>query len=74
MAGDMVLTADAKIIFQTVGFEPLLRILAGESIDYTRQVPVRKWQRRRSATHANPNPLRRCHARSQMAHDLAPVI
>jgi DNA-binding CsgD family transcriptional regulator len=37
----MILTADAKIVFQTTGLESLLRILAGEPGNYTRYVPAR---------------------------------
>ncbi|MGI8568493.1 MAG: helix-turn-helix transcriptional regulator [Methylocella sp.] len=36
----MILTPDAKLVFQTTGLEFLLRILAGEPADYTRYVPV----------------------------------
>lgn len=36
----MILTADANIVFQTVGLEQLLRILAGAPGNYTRYVPV----------------------------------
>ena len=38
--GQLILTADAKLVFQTPGLEPLLRILAGEPTNYTRYVPV----------------------------------
>src|ERR1700732_4207221 len=40
MGGEMILTSDAKIVFQTEGFERLLRILAGEPGNYTRYVPA----------------------------------
>ncbi|MGH6836801.1 MAG: helix-turn-helix transcriptional regulator [Methylocella sp.] len=40
-SGQMILTLDAKIVFQTTGLEFLLRILAGEPADCTRYVPVR---------------------------------
>lgn len=36
----MILTPDAKAVFQTTGLEFLLRILAGEPADCTRYVPV----------------------------------
>jgi hypothetical protein len=39
--GQLILTADAKLVFQTPGLEYLLRILAGEPGSYTRHVPAR---------------------------------
>jgi hypothetical protein len=41
MGGEMILTTDAKIIFQTTSLEHLLKILAGEPGNYTRYVPLR---------------------------------
>ncbi len=41
LSGEMNLTSDAKVIFQTAGLEHLLIILAGEPGNYTRHVPVR---------------------------------
>ena len=41
LSGQMILTPDAKLVFQTAGLEFLLRILAGEPADCTRYVPVR---------------------------------
>jgi DNA-binding CsgD family transcriptional regulator len=38
--GQLILTADAKLVFQTPGVEHLLIILAGEPSNYTRYVPV----------------------------------
>jgi DNA-binding CsgD family transcriptional regulator len=38
--GQLILTADAKLVFQTPRLEYLLRILAGEPGSYTRYVPV----------------------------------
>ncbi len=40
LSGEMILTPDAKIVFQTTGLEFLLRILAREPADYTRYVPA----------------------------------
>ena len=40
-SNQLILTADAKVMFQTPGLEHLLRILAGELGNYTRCVPVR---------------------------------
>jgi hypothetical protein len=40
LSGQMILTPDAKVVFQTTGLEFLLRILAGEPADCTRYVPV----------------------------------
>src|SRR3984893_1409139 len=39
--GQLILTADAKLVFQTPGLEYPLRILAGEPGSYTRYVPAR---------------------------------
>jgi hypothetical protein len=39
--GQIVLTSDAKVMFQTSGLDLLLRILAGEPGNYMRYVPVR---------------------------------
>ena len=36
----MILTADAKLVFQTPGIEQRLRILTGEPPNYTRYMPV----------------------------------
>jgi DNA-binding CsgD family transcriptional regulator len=41
MSGQLVLTSDATIVFQTPGLEHLLRILAREPGDFTRHVPLR---------------------------------
>jgi DNA-binding CsgD family transcriptional regulator len=41
MGGEMILTSDAKVMFQTPSLEHLLRILAGEPGNYTHYVPVR---------------------------------
>ncbi|MCI0735457.1 MAG: hypothetical protein L0Y50_04170 [Beijerinckiaceae bacterium] len=41
LGGQMILTPDAKIIFQTTGLEQLRIILAGEPSDYTHYVPAR---------------------------------
>jgi DNA-binding CsgD family transcriptional regulator len=41
LSGEMNLTADGKVIFQTAGLEHLLLILAGEPGNYTRYVPAR---------------------------------
>ncbi|MGA7384820.1 MAG: hypothetical protein WBW81_09090 [Methylocella sp.] len=40
LSGHMVLTSDGRIVYQTSGLEPLLRILTGEPSNYTRFVPV----------------------------------
>ncbi len=40
LSGQIVLTADAKVIFQTESLEFFLRILTAESANYTRYVPV----------------------------------
>jgi hypothetical protein len=39
-SGQMILTADAKLVFQTPGLEHRLRILIGEPPNYTRYVPA----------------------------------
>jgi hypothetical protein len=39
-SGQLILTADAKLVFQTPGLEQRLRILLGEPSNYTRYVPV----------------------------------
>jgi hypothetical protein len=41
LSGQMILTSDVKVAFQTPGVEHLLRILTGEPGDYTRHVPLR---------------------------------
>ena len=40
MSGQVVLTSDWRIVYQTSGLELLLRILTGEPSNYTRYVPV----------------------------------
>jgi hypothetical protein len=40
-SGQLILTADAKLIFQTPGIEFLLHNITGESASYTRFVPAR---------------------------------
>jgi len=40
LSGQVVLTSDRRIVYQTSGLELLLRILAGEPSNYTRYVPV----------------------------------
>jgi DNA-binding CsgD family transcriptional regulator len=40
-SGEMILTADARLVFQTPSLELLLTILAGESANYLRPLPVR---------------------------------
>ncbi|MCI0468357.1 MAG: hypothetical protein L0Y57_15375 [Beijerinckiaceae bacterium] len=40
-SGQMILTSDEVVVFQTSGLEHLLGILAGEPGNYTRHVPVR---------------------------------
>ncbi len=40
-SGEMILTADARLVFQTPSLELLLRILSGEPGNYTRYVPPR---------------------------------
>src|SRR3984893_13793118 len=39
-SGQIILTSDANVMFQTAGLEQLLRILAGEPGNYTRYVPT----------------------------------
>jgi DNA-binding CsgD family transcriptional regulator len=39
-SGQMVLAPDARIVYQTAGLEQWLRILLGESSNYTRHVPA----------------------------------
>jgi len=41
LSGQVILTTDGRIVYQTTGVELLLRILTGEPGDYTRHVPVR---------------------------------
>jgi len=41
LSGQMILTADAKLVFQTPGLEQRLRIYLGEPCNYTRYVPAR---------------------------------
>jgi hypothetical protein len=41
LSGEVILTADTKIVFQTPGIEQRLRIILGEPGDYTRCVLVR---------------------------------
>jgi hypothetical protein len=41
-SGEMILTADARLVFQTPSLELLLTILAGESANYLRPLPVRR--------------------------------
>jgi hypothetical protein len=38
----MILTADAKLVFQTPGIEFLLHVISGEPANYTRYVPARE--------------------------------
>ncbi|MCI0537446.1 MAG: hypothetical protein L0Z50_19700 [Verrucomicrobiales bacterium] len=40
LSGQVVLTTEGRLVYQTSGAEPLLRILAGEPGNYTRYVPV----------------------------------
>jgi len=40
-SGQMILTPGAKLVFQSAGSESLLKILTGESGDYTRHEPIR---------------------------------
>lgn len=42
MNGQIVLTSDGKIIFQTRGIEYLLRLIAGEPANYIRRMPARE--------------------------------
>ena len=39
-SGQMILTADAKLVYETASLESLRRILMGEPTNYTRYVPV----------------------------------
>jgi hypothetical protein len=39
-SGQMILTADAKLVFQTPGSEQRLRVVLGEPVNYTRYMPV----------------------------------
>jgi hypothetical protein len=39
-SGQLILTADAKVVFQTPGLEQRLRIFLGEPVVYKRYVPV----------------------------------
>ena len=41
LSGQLILTADAKLVYQTPGLDFLLRILTGEPGNYTRYVPAR---------------------------------
>ncbi|MDQ6869028.1 MAG: hypothetical protein M3178_11740 [Pseudomonadota bacterium] len=41
-SGQMILTADAKRVFQTPGIEPLLHVITGEPLNNTRFVPARE--------------------------------
>jgi DNA-binding CsgD family transcriptional regulator len=41
LSGQIILTADTKILFQTPSVEALLRIIEGGSADLTRYIPVR---------------------------------
>jgi DNA-binding CsgD family transcriptional regulator len=40
LSGQVVLTSDGRLVYQTSGIELLLRILTGEPSNYTRYVPV----------------------------------
>ena len=40
LSGQVVLTSDGRVVYQTSGVEVLLRILTGEPSNYTRYVPV----------------------------------
>ena len=40
LSGQMILTADAKLVFQTPGLEQRLRIYLGEPCNYTRYMPA----------------------------------
>jgi DNA-binding CsgD family transcriptional regulator len=40
LSGQLVMTSDGRLIYQTSGLEPLLRILTGDSGNYTRYVPA----------------------------------
>jgi len=41
LSGQLIATPDAKLVYQTSGFENLLRILAGEPCNYTHYMPIR---------------------------------
>ncbi len=41
LSGQMILTSDRKMIFQTASLEQLLRVLIGEPINLNRRVPAR---------------------------------
>jgi DNA-binding CsgD family transcriptional regulator len=41
LSGQLIVSSDAKIVFQTKGLEFLLRILEGEPANFTRYVPTR---------------------------------
>jgi DNA-binding CsgD family transcriptional regulator len=41
LSGQVILTANEKPIFQTTSIEPLFKILAGETGNYTRDMPIR---------------------------------
>jgi DNA-binding CsgD family transcriptional regulator len=41
LSGQIILTSDAKVMFQTAGLEHLFRILGGERANYMQQVPLR---------------------------------
>jgi hypothetical protein len=40
MSGQMIVTPDATIVYQTAGLEHLLRMLAGDPGNYTRYMPA----------------------------------
>jgi hypothetical protein len=77
LSGQVILTADAKIVFQTPGIEQRLGILLGEPGNFTRRTgseahPAdhrrRERNLQRAAAHADFDRLWRSHARSEMAH------
>ena len=41
LSGQIIVTSDAKVMFQTAGLEHLFRILGGERANYMQQVPLR---------------------------------
>jgi len=41
-SGQLILTADAKLVFQTPGLEQRLRVLAGEHFNFSRPIPERE--------------------------------
>jgi DNA-binding CsgD family transcriptional regulator len=41
LSGQLILSADAKLVFQTPGIEFLLHVITGEPANYTRNVPTR---------------------------------